>query len=205
MLIPTGSSYDQKLSDSAVERKMTADILLDNMQTVVLGGLTETHLSEARAGIPILKDIPWVGKWLFGKVEKSESRKELLVFLTPYVLDDAHSAQSEAARRKTAMSDAAPWDDHGWSASKLADPVAKKELLRRIKEEAAKQDEERASRRAIEQWKLERAKKLMEENADAALMIEAPSDSKTKAPPDPEKLAEAMEVAFPKPDGGKKK
>ena len=222
MLIPTGTSYAPKTSDSAVERKMTADILLDNMQTVVLGGLTETHQTESQAGIPILKDIPWVGKWLFGKVERKEERKELLVFLTPYVLDDAHAAQTEAARRKSVMSDPAPWDDRGWSASSLADPVSKKEQLRRIKVEAAKQDEERASRRAIEEWKLERAEKLKklseEERAQwikehageleaekkkelkSDMLDEAGQEELRKIAADAraKKRAEAMEAAFPK-------
>ena len=162
MLIPQGGLYTPGHVDLAVERKMSADVLLENNQTVVFGGMTETSTSESETGIPFLKDIPWIGKWLFGSVTQSEGRKELLVFLTPYVLDDAQSAQAEAIRRKKALSDARPWEDHGWSASNLADPVAKKEQLRRIKEEAEKQDEERRTRMAIEQWKLDRAKRLKE-------------------------------------------
>ena len=162
MLIPQGGMYTPGHVDLAVERKMSADVLLENNQTVVFGGMTETSTSESESGIPFLKDIPWIGKWLFGSVTQSEGRKELLVFLTPYVLDDAQVAQMEALRRKKALSDARPWEDHGWSLSELADPVSKKEQLRRIKEEAAKQDEERSTRMAIEQWKLDRAKKLKE-------------------------------------------
>lgn len=146
--------------DTALTRKMSADILLENMQTVVLGGLTETFTQEEETGIPILKDIPWIGKWLFGSVFQSENRKELLVFMTPYVLNDGESTQLEAIRRKKALSDPRPWEDHGWSASKLADPVAKKELVRRLKDEWAKQDEERKTKIAIEKMKVERAKKL---------------------------------------------
>lgn len=146
--------------DTALTRKMSADILLENMQTVVLGGLTETFTQEEETGIPILKDIPWIGKWLFGSVFQSENRKELLVFMTPYVLNDGESTQLEAIRRKKALSDPSPWEDHGWSASKLADPVAKKELMRRLKDEWAKQDEERKTKIAIEKMKVERAKKL---------------------------------------------
>ena len=146
--------------DTALMRKMNADILLDNMQTVVLGGLTENYVSEKENGIPLLKDIPWVGKWLFGSVAQTESRKELLVFMTPYVLDDAEAAQAEAIRRKNSLSDPNPWDIHGWSVSELADPVSKKELLRRMKDQAEKQDQERANRIASEQWKLQRAKEL---------------------------------------------
>ena len=133
---------------------------MENSQTVVLGGLTETKVSESESGIPILKDIPWIGKYLFGSTSSSETRNELLVFMTPYVLDDAESAQAEAIRRKKAMSDPRPWDDRGWSASALADPVSRKEQLRRIQDEWKKQDEERQARIAVEQEKIKRAKKL---------------------------------------------
>lgn len=146
--------------DTSLTRKMTADVLLDDRQTVVLGGLTERYTSEKETGIPILKDIPWVGKWLFGSVNQTESRKELLVFMTPYVLDDADSAQAEALRRKRSLSDSRAWESLGWSDSELADPVSKKELLRRLKDEAEKQDEDRQNRLAVEKWKMERAKAL---------------------------------------------
>lgn len=146
--------------DTSLKRKMAADVLLENSQTVVLGGLTETKVSESESGIPILKDIPWIGKYLFGSTSSSETRNELLVFMTPYVLDDAESAQAEAIRRKNVMSDPRPWDDRGWSASALADPVSKKEQLRRIQDEWKKQDEERQARMAVEQEKVRRAKKL---------------------------------------------
>ena len=146
--------------DTFMTRKMTADVLLDDRQTVVLGGLTERYTSEKETGIPILKDIPWVGKWLFGSVTQTESRKELLVFMTPYVLNDAESAQAEALRRKRSLSDSRAWESLGWSDSELADPVSKKELLRRLKEEAERQDEERQNRLAVEKWKMDRAKAL---------------------------------------------
>lgn len=146
--------------DTSLKRKMEADVLLENSQTVVLGGLTETKISESEGGIPILKDIPWIGKYLFGSTSSSETRNELLVFMTPYVLDDSEAAQVEALRRKKVLSDPRPWDDRGWSASALADPVSKKEQLRRIQDEWKKQDEERKTRIAIEQEKVKRAQKL---------------------------------------------
>ncbi|MBO7483006.1 MAG: hypothetical protein J6U17_03875 [Kiritimatiellae bacterium] len=151
--------------DTALKRKMTSDVLLENMQTVVLGGLTEKFMSESETGIPILKDIPWIGKWLFGSVKRTENRKELLVFMTPYVIDDAETAHRMAERLKNALSDARPWDDNGWSASKLADPVPQKEALRRLKDTAKKQDEDRKTKLAVEAWKLERAKSLEGQDA----------------------------------------
>ncbi len=146
--------------DTALTRKMTADVILENKQTVVLGGLTEKSISEKQTGIPILKDIPWVGKWLFGRVTQTEGRKELLVFMTPYVLNDAQEAERKARHLKNALSDTRPLDDNGWSESKLADPVSQKEQLRRQKEEWAKLDEEHAAKLAIEKAKLDRAVEL---------------------------------------------
>ena len=160
MLAPKGSTYEEQQIDVAVTRMMSADISLENGQSVILGGLTTRTVSESSSGIPILKDIPWIGKWLFSKVEEDEQRSELLVFMTPYVLDDADAAKAEALRRKKTLSDPRPWDDNGWSASDLADSVSKKEQLRRLKDEWAKQDEERKTKLAIEQMKVERAKKL---------------------------------------------
>ena len=161
MLIPKdGGGYESGTVDLALERKMSADVLLEDKQTVVFGGLTETSVSSSETGIPFLKDIPWIGKWLFGKVEQSEGRKELLVFLTPYVLDDAKAAQEEARRRKSTLSDARPWDDHGWSKSALADPVTSKEKLRRQKDEWSKQDEDHESERALDKARMERVLQL---------------------------------------------
>jgi len=76
------------------------------------------------------------------------------------VLDDSEAAQAEAFRRKKALSDPTPWTDHNWSASKLADPMAKKEMMRRLKDEWKRQDEERKTKLAIEKAKMDRAKAL---------------------------------------------
>ena len=165
MLIPENGLYVAGTVDLAVERKMGADVLLENGQTVVFGGLTETSVSESESGVPILKDIPWIGKWLFGKVVQSEARKELLIFMTPYVLDDAHAAQDEALRRKRVLSDPRPWDDRGWSRSPIADPVSKKEQLRRQALEWANQDAEHDTGKKLEEAKEQRVKDL-EEKAD---------------------------------------
>ena len=162
MKTPQGNTYVNTEIDVPSTRKMTSDVLLENMQTVIFGGLMESHKVERESGIPILKDIPWIGKWLFGHVEQSESRTELLVFMTPYVLNDGEAAQAEAIRRKKTLPDANAWDDNGWSASPLADPVSKKEQLRRLKDEWKKQDEERKARIAIEQEKVKRVQKLKE-------------------------------------------
>lgn len=150
---------------TVVTRKLQSDVSVANRQTVVMGGLTKTTKVEKEEGIPILKDIPYIGKWLFGSVSQKEQRSELLVFLTPYVLDDGEAAQLEALRRKKSLSDSRPWEDNGWSSSPLADPVSKKEQLRRLNDEWKRQDQERKTKLEIEKAKMERAKKLKKMSA----------------------------------------
>lgn len=84
------------------------------------------------------------------------------MFLTPYVLDDAESAVAEARRRKLTLSDPKPWDDHGWSASPLADPVSLKEQLRRKQREWISQDEEYDARLELEKKNEKRVEELKE-------------------------------------------
>jgi general secretion pathway protein D len=138
-------------------RKVAADVSVNNMQTVILGGLVQNEIKTGNSGIPLLKDIPWVGKYLFGKTSLEESRSELLIFLTPYVLTNAVEAQAEAQRRKDTMHDDKPWSDGGWSKSQLADPVSAKEKLDRARKVWATEDEERDAEKTSE--KLFRARR----------------------------------------------
>ena len=148
--------------DTAMTRKMSADALLENNQTVVLCGLNETQTTESESGIPILKDIPYIGKWLFGSVSQTESRSELLIFMTPYVLADGADAEAEALRRKQALSDPNAWQDHGWSMSKLADPVQAKEKLRRLKLEWKNLDSDHGAELELEKARRNRVLEIEE-------------------------------------------
>ena len=104
------------------------------------------------------------------------------------------------ARRKKVLSDSTPLDDNGWSASKLADPVAKKEQLRRLKDEAKKQDEERKTNQDIEKWKAERVKALEKMDAEErkvwleAHREEIEADEKKVQAAEAEKQAELREL-----------
>ena len=162
--------------DTALTRKMSADVILDNQQTVVLGGLTDTLTETSETGIPILKDIPWIGRYLFGRTENNETRSELLVFLTPYVLKDGTEAEVEALRRKQALSDQNAWDDHGWSKSRLADPVKVKELLRRQKQQWKNLDEEHQAQLELEKARQSRVLELEERALDESKALKEQSE-----------------------------
>jgi len=153
-------------------RKLQADISVENMQTVVLGGLVQSESTKSDAGIPILKDIPWVGRWLFGSVKDTENRSELLVFITPYVFEDSASAVAEAHRRRSILSDPRPWDDGGWSLSPVADPVPTKTRLERQAREWADADEDYKAERELQKANENRAKQMLERTKKEAREME---------------------------------
>jgi type IV pilus assembly protein PilQ len=65
----------------------TTQILVRDGETAVIGGLTVTSVSEGRNGIPFLMDLPVVGR-LFGVRTHKEERQDLLILVTPHIVDD---------------------------------------------------------------------------------------------------------------------
>lgn len=64
-----------------------AQVLVEDGQTIVMGGLTETDLTVTKSGIPVLVDLPIVGK-LFGFTSHTEQRRDLIILITPHIVDD---------------------------------------------------------------------------------------------------------------------
>ena len=62
-------------------------ILVADGETAVIGGLTVTEVTVSKTGIPLLVDLPFVGK-LFGFTTEQESRRDLLILITPHIIDD---------------------------------------------------------------------------------------------------------------------
>ncbi|SES30507.1 type IV pilus assembly protein PilQ [Vreelandella subterranea] len=67
--------------------QIETQVLVDNGQTVVLGGILTTEELRQVAKTPLLGDIPLLGR-LFRYTEESNEKVELLVFITPRLLDD---------------------------------------------------------------------------------------------------------------------
>jgi type II secretory pathway component GspD/PulD (secretin) len=60
--------------------------LVQDGQTAVIGGLTQTSVSLTKTGIPFLVDLPIIGP-LFGTRREREERKDLLILVTPHILE----------------------------------------------------------------------------------------------------------------------
>jgi len=65
-------------------------VLVNNGQTVVLGGIYETEQSEDYRKVPFLGDIPLVG-YLFRSTTRVSNKTELLIFVTPKILKEGSS------------------------------------------------------------------------------------------------------------------
>lgn len=67
-------------------RQINSDVVVENEQTVIIGGLVNTKTLESTQGIPGLKDLPALGR-LFRRDTKTEDKVSLFVFLTPYMIE----------------------------------------------------------------------------------------------------------------------
>lgn len=68
-------------------------------QTVIIGGLMETDKSTTDTKIPILGDIPLLGN-LFKHKQKSDSKTELLIFLTPHIVQNPTELAALSTRER---------------------------------------------------------------------------------------------------------
>jgi type IV pilus assembly protein PilQ len=62
-------------------------LLVNDGETAVIGGLTVTEITKTRSGLPLLVDLPIVGK-LFGFSNTQEERRDLIILVTPRIIDD---------------------------------------------------------------------------------------------------------------------
>jgi len=69
-------------------RQVTTSAIVWDGQTIVLGGLISDDLRRQRDKVPVLGDIPLVGR-LFRSERSSSSKKNLILFVTPTIIDPA--------------------------------------------------------------------------------------------------------------------
>ena len=62
------------------------EVMILDGATWVIGGLTQTTVTSTRTGIPLLVDLPIIGR-LFGVTQRQESKRDLLILITPHIVD----------------------------------------------------------------------------------------------------------------------
>lgn len=74
------------------KRSLESTVLIDEGQIVVLGGLIQDSLSDTKNKVPLLGDIPVLGS-LFRYNSRQHTKTNLMIFIRPYVMRDAHAYQ----------------------------------------------------------------------------------------------------------------
>jgi general secretion pathway protein D len=92
---------------SFLERNVSSTVAIRSGESVVLGGLIRDNESQGRSGVPLLMDIPVLGS-LFSTTTKDTSRTELLIFISPRVVegeDELRDLNLEMRRRMKGLKD----------------------------------------------------------------------------------------------------
>jgi type II secretory pathway component GspD/PulD (secretin) len=63
------------------------EMIVGDGETMVVGGLTQTTINVTRTGLPVLVDLPIIGR-LFGVTQRTETKRDLLILITPHIIDD---------------------------------------------------------------------------------------------------------------------
>jgi general secretion pathway protein D len=97
----SGSSTTEKENPTFSQRSITSKVSVPSTQTVLLGGLISGAETRTKDSVPGVNRIPIIGE-LIGKTDNSAKRNELIVFITPQIIEDGQDANraSEELRNK---------------------------------------------------------------------------------------------------------
>ncbi len=74
------------------KREVETQVMVNNGETVVLGGVFEQNKNDSVSKTPLLGDIPLLG-YLFRTTNKTDTKRELLIFVTPQILKNGTVAE----------------------------------------------------------------------------------------------------------------
>ena len=129
----------QRINDNewpiVASREVEAEIAVRSGDTIVLGGLVRAQDTKSKSKVPILGDIPGIG-FFFRNDRRGEEQQEVIVLVTPYVLNTPSEIMRDANRRLEHMEVEGMWE-RGWSDSRLAEPKQLEDVLPEESDELA--------------------------------------------------------------------
>jgi type IV pilus assembly protein PilQ len=92
LLLLHAENSDAQLASSDVgfifgKQSGDTQLLVGDGETAVIGGLTVTQTTQSKSGIPLLVDLPIIGR-LFGETRTDDEKRDLLILVTPHIIDD---------------------------------------------------------------------------------------------------------------------
>jgi type II secretory pathway component GspD/PulD (secretin) len=119
-------------ADSFDIRTIRTEVMIPSGNTLVLGGLVSDDLNNGYTKVPVLGDIPVLG-WAFRYESKTQTKKNLLIFITPTIVKDTDYQPNQTDFLKTKPGEEmkgidmnSVWDSayaHDWSKPAPAEPV----------------------------------------------------------------------------------
>lgn len=90
LLIENGTPNYSTTPVSINKDSVQTNVVVDDGQTVVLGGVFKNTIGNNVTKVPFLGDLPYINR-LFKRTEKSDTKQELLIFVTPKLINDGTS------------------------------------------------------------------------------------------------------------------
>ena len=84
------------------KREIETAMTIANGKTMIMGGMIQEKISDDLDSIPIISDIPFLGR-LFGNTKQSKSRTEMLVLVTGYIVDEKGKVEDMIKRYNDAV------------------------------------------------------------------------------------------------------
>ncbi len=89
------------------QRNLNTQIAVQSGETVLLGGMILENDLDSTSGVPLLSSVPYLGK-LFGSTQKTTSRSEIIVLITPQVITNEEDARLMTAEYQKQFQSLAP-------------------------------------------------------------------------------------------------
>lgn len=96
------TASNTEVGPTLTKRMISNTVVVEDGETVVLGGLISTVIVDNVTKVPLLGDIPILG-WLFKTTHKAERKTNLLVFITPTIIRDSADLRAVTLRSRQAM------------------------------------------------------------------------------------------------------
>lgn len=98
--IPVGSAgaIQEFPIDTVNTSNLKVDIVAKDRLTVAVGGMIQEEVSNAESKVPLLGDLPGVG-FFFKRSEKAHTKKQLVLVITPYIIDSPEEGEQRSRER----------------------------------------------------------------------------------------------------------
>ncbi len=85
-------------------RRIQTIFTMQSGTTAVIGGLTQTKENSIDSGIPLLRNIPWIGPRIFGWKSREKGQEEIIIFVTVGIVDPVTIPQDAGMPKNTVLS-----------------------------------------------------------------------------------------------------